>query len=149
MTDIERRRVQLETKRMLYFGKIVGPWWRDSVSLEQVNTRFASFLTMQSLEEDPILRAAFTCLVLEKNRLIAFIPHNSPPFAILKSDKVALSEDESAVARLIDSSYVRPTLPYFTTHLELSETLRPKTIGKMMMWVVEDTDTATDTATTK
>ena len=147
MADIERRRVQLETKRMLYFGKIVGPWWRDSVPLEHVNTRFASFLITQASEEDPILRAAFTCLVLEKNRLIAFIPHNSPPFAILKSDRVALSENEAHVARLIDSSYVRPSLPYFTTHLELSETLRPKTIGKMMVWVVEDTDT--DTATTK
>ncbi len=138
MSDIEKRRVRIELKRMLHFGKKVGPWWRPSISFKEANQRFASFLRNQSTEDDPILRAAFTCLVFEKNRLVAFIPHNGPPFAILKSDRVALSESEAAVAQQLCSTYRRPTLPYFSEFLDLPPTLRPKTVGKMMIWCVED-----------
>ena len=140
MAQIEKRRINLETKRILHFGKIVGPWWRPSVSLEHINLRFFSFLQSQANEQDPILRSAFTCLVLDKNRLVAFVPHNGPPFALLKSDRVSLSKPESDVVRYIEPAYVRPELPYFSTLLDLPDTLRPTTIGKMMLWCVEDTD---------
>ena len=138
MMDIEKRRIQIEIKRILYFGRIVGPWWRPSLDATEINERFANFLQCQQSEDDPILRAAFTCLVFEKNRLIAFIPHNSPPFALLKSDKVALSEAEAAVVKQLYPTYDRPIMPYFSSYLNLSETLRPKTVGKMMLWCVEE-----------
>lgn len=140
MAQIEKRRITLETKRMLHFGKIVGPWWRPSISLEEVNIRFFRFLQSQENEDDPILRAAFTCMVLEKDRLIAFIPHHGIPFVLLKSKNVSLTELEAEVVRRIEPTYVRSQLPYFSSRLALPDSLRPKHIGKMMIWCVEDTD---------
>ena len=138
MAEIEKRRKAVEIKRILHFGKMIGPWWRPSMDLDTVNRRFCTFLQNQHTEEEPILRAAFTCMMFDKNRLIAFIPHNGPPFCLLKSDKVALSEEEAAVVQRLDSTYRRSMLPYFSDFLTLPDELRPKTVGKMMIWCVEE-----------
>ena len=138
MSDIEKRRIRVETKRMLHFGKIVGPWWRPSASLEEVNLRFFSFLQSQTNEKDPVLRAAFTCLMFENNRLIVFVPHDGPSFVLLKSDNVSLTELEADVIKYIEPTYTRSQFPYFSTLLDLPDTLRPQTIGKMMIWCIED-----------
>ena len=149
MSYIEKRRTRLEIKRILHFGKIVGPWWRPSLLQGDVNARFFRFLQRQENEQDPILRAAFTCLILEKNRIIVFFPHNGLPYAILRSDRVALNEAEASVAELLNPDYVRPTMPFFSDTLILPNSLRPKTIGKMMIWCVEDTDPLRTIATTR
>lgn len=140
MTEIEKRRAKIEMKRILHFGKIVGPWWRNSITHNDLIHRFTSFLQLQDNEHDPILRAAFTCMLFDNNRLLAFVPHNGPPFGLLRSDRVALSESEAAVASLVDETYKRPTMPFFSDHFQLPDSLRPKTIGKMMVWCIEDTD---------
>ena len=148
MSHIERRRARLEIKRILHFGKIIGPWWCPSLTQDEINARFFHFLQRQENEQDAILRAAFTCLVLEKNRLVAFIPHNGHAFTILKSNRVALNDAEASVVEVLDPDYVRPTMPFFSETLELPETLRPKTVGKMMVWCVEDTDPVRSVTTT-
>jgi len=140
MAHIEKRRTQLEMTRLLHFGKIVGPWWRPSITYEEVNLRFANFLQNQDKEQDVILRAAFTCMVFENNRLLAFVPHVGQAFALLRSDRVALSDDDAAVVKLLDPGYVQPSMPFFSDTLPLPESLRPKTVGKMMVWCIEDTD---------
>ena len=135
LMDIEERRVTLETRRLLHFGEFAASFWRPSIPIEEVNIRFFRFLTNQTYEADPVLRAVFTCLARDDSeRLIAFVPHDAPAFGILKSDKVALSEAEAEVVQRVHRSYVRPSHPYFTTNLNLPDTLRPTTVGKMMVW---------------
>lgn len=135
MVEFLDRQVQRIVELIVHTGKLTGPWQTQKRNHVQLIQEFYRFEMFYGKTADSVSQSAFTVLMEESEKVVAFIRKDGMATMFLRTNRTLLDDDTCVMLNKL-YGYVHTPKKIYVTEMKMPQSILPNNVDTMHVWCI-------------